>query len=278
MPFSKEQQCGLGLRQELVDELLACQPKWIQFLEIAPENWMNKGGRYRQSLERVREHYPFIAHGLSLSIGGVAPLDEPFLQNLKRFFDRYQISVYSEHLSFSSLPDGNLFDLMPLPFTEEAVLHVADRIKQVESILERPLILENPSYYHCFNSELSELEFIKAVLAHSGAKLLLDVNNVYVNSQNHGYCPKAFIDGIDPSHISYLHVAGHACKESMIIDTHGTQVSEPVWDLLAYVYKSKGLQPTLLERDSNLPPLNELLDEMHQIKSLQEELSLDSIT
>lgn len=264
------QGAGLGLRRAFLTELLelstAVRP---DFLEIAPENWMGMGGRYADTLSAVAERYPLVAHGLSLNLGGQAPLDTEFLTSLRRFLDRYRIPCYSEHLSFSA-DDGHLYDLLPIPFTEEAVRHVCDRIRQVEDILERPLVLENVSYYAAPGACMSESEFVGAILAGSDCGLLLDVNNVYVNSINHGYDPEAFIRALPTGRITYLHVAGHYVENpDLRIDTHGDQVVSEVWHLLDRTYAIHGPRPTLLERDFNLPPLAELLDEVQEIRLRQ---------
>jgi uncharacterized protein (UPF0276 family) len=261
---------GLGLRRPLLSEMLERLPASVDFLEIAPENWIGVGGRYGKQFRELLQHYPLICHGLSLSIGSPAPLDEEFLKQLKVFFDEHNVALYSEHLSYCS-DDGHLYDLMPIPFTETAVSYVAKRIKRVQEILERRLVIENVSYYAAPAQELSEIDFLNAVLIEADCDLLLDVNNIYVNSINHGYGAEDFLHALPAERIAYFHIAGHYVEaEDLRIDTHGAPVCDPVWNLASAAYKHFGPVPTLLERDFNIPPLAELLAEVAQIKALQE--------
>ena len=241
----------------------------VDFWEIAPENWIGVGGRYGKQLRRFTERYPFVTHGLSLSLGGPTPLDETFLHRLKRFLDEHRIRACTEHLSYCS-DDGHLYDLLPIPFTCEAVHYVAARIQRVQDILERRIAVENVSYYAAPGRELSEIEFVTAVLAEADCDLLLDVNNIYVNSVNHSYDAQDFLARIPAERIAYLHMAGHYREsDDLLIDTHGAPVADPVWDLLEGVYTRFGVIPTLLERDFNIPPLPELLGEVGRIAALQ---------
>lgn len=263
---------GLGLRREMLDELLPVLPDEVDFWEVAPENWIPLGGKFSEDFERCARLAQLSTHGLSLSIGGPDPLDHRFLTAVKHFLDRYNIPLYSEHLSYCGA-QGHMYDLMPIPFTEEAVSYVAERVKVVQDIIERPLVLENVSYYLTANAQMTELEFINAVLSESGCSLLLDVNNVYVNSINHRYDPKAFIDGLPSNKIVYGHIAGHYEEaEDLRVDTHGADVIEEVWALLAYAYRQHHVFPTLLERDFNIPPLETLLQEVRRIKSIQQQV------
>ncbi|HEC75420.1 MAG TPA: DUF692 domain-containing protein [Methylophaga aminisulfidivorans] len=260
---------GLGLRREFAEDLLNTKDTGIDFLEVAPENWMSLGGNFRRTFTALTERFPMMCHGLSLSIGGPAPLDEHFLRRLKRFFDEFNIVSYSEHLSYCG-DQGHLYDLMPIPFTEEAIHYVSARIRRVQDILERPLIIENVSYYAAPGQELDEIFFIKQVLEESDCALLLDVNNVYVNSINHNYSALNYIKAMPTERISYLHMAGHYNEaKDLIVDTHGADITDPVWQLLAETYQSHGNIPTLLERDFNIPSLAGLLDEMNIIKQHQ---------
>lgn len=266
------QAIGLGLRQEFFDALLQ-NPQGVDFIEIAPENWIGIGGRRAHLLEKYREQFPIVLHGLSLSIGGISPLNIDFIKRIKAFMREHQITIYSEHLSYCSDQQGYLYDLLPLPFSDEMVKHVATRIQQVQDILECPLILENASYYAAPGQTLSEIDFIQAVVSESGCRLLLDVNNVYVNSVNHGYDPQKFIKQIPRDNIHYIHVAGHYQKSpQLIIDTHGENVIDPVWQLLCYCYQTHGFFPTLLERDFNLPPLASLKLELQTIAQIQQQV------
>jgi uncharacterized protein (UPF0276 family) len=260
---------GLGLRRALMSPLADQLPKQISFLEAAPENWINVGGSYGRRFRELLEHYPLVCHGLSLSIGSPGPLDEGFVQQLKTFLKEHDASLYSEHLSYCS-DDGHLYDLMPIPFTGDAVHYVADRIRKVQDILERRLVIENVSYYAAPSQEMDEIEFINAVLSESDCDLLLDVNNIYVNSINHGYDPEKFLCALPAERIAYFHVAGHYKEaEDLRIDTHAAPVIDPVWELLGKAYAHFGAIPTLLERDFNIPPLEELLAEVDQILKLQ---------
>ena len=261
---------GLGLRRELVPDLSAQVPDAVDFLELAPENWMEMGGGRRKALSAIAEQRPIVAHGLSLSLGGPAPLDHEFLQRVKRFLDAYAIDLFTEHLSWCS-DDGHLYDLLPLPFTDEAVRHVADRIHRTQEILERRIAVENPSYYVAPpGATMSEPAFIRAVLEEADCDLHLDVNNIYVNSRNFDFDPEAFIGALPLERVVYVHVAGHYDgSEEVVVDTHGADVVDPVWQLLKKSYQRIGPVATLLERDFNIPSLAELLAEVNTIRRLQ---------
>jgi uncharacterized protein (UPF0276 family) len=244
-------------------------PAQVGFYEVAPENWIGVGGRYGKQFRAFTERYPFVCHGLSLSIGAPSPLDETFLHRVKRFLDQHQIRAYTEHLSYCS-DDGHLYDLMPIPFTEEAVRHVAARIRRSQDILERRIAVENVSYYAAPGKRMEEIDFINAVLAEADCDLLLDVNNIYVNSINHGYDAEQFMYALPAERVVYFHVAGHHNEaDDLIVDTHGADVIDPVWQLLDKAYAHFGAVPTLLERDFNIPPLPELLGEIDHINTLQ---------
>ncbi|MDO6568649.1 DUF692 domain-containing protein [Alteromonas sp. 1_MG-2023] len=263
------QGAGLGFRREMLDELLPTLPSEVDFWEVAPENWIPLGGTYESQFAQSIQQSPFTTHGLSLSIGSSDKLDIEFVKTVKRFLDTHKIDLYSEHLSYCS-GNGHMYDLMPIPFTEDAVKHVVNRIKQVQDIIERPLVLENVSYYLAPGQEMSELDFTNAVLAESGCSLLLDVNNVYVNSINHNYDAYDFINRLPSDKIVYGHIAGHFDEApDLKVDTHGADVIEPVWDLLKYAYDTHGVFPTLLERDFNIPAIDVLLKEVQRIKAIQ---------
>lgn len=263
---------GLGLRRSMLPELDAAEnlAGAVDFFEVAPENWLGLGGRLGKAFRRYTERFAFIAHGLSLSLGGPDPLDEIFLKRLRGFLDEHGVLLYSEHLSWCS--DGaHLYDLLPIPFTEEAVHHVAARVRRTQDLLGRRIAVENASFYTPLATEITETEFLLGVVREADCDLLLDVNNVYVNSINHRYDARAFIDQIPPERVAYLHVAGHFVEApDLIIDTHGANVVDPVWDLLDYTYARLGPRPTLLERDFNIPPLAELLVELNQVRRVHQ--------
>lgn len=278
MHKSTVQGSGLGLRRALAGALQssidAGDELPIDFLEIAPENWMKVGGRLSKQLRYFTERFPFACHGLSLSIGSPAPLDEVFVRDVGRFLDRHGIEVYSEHLSYCS-DAGHLYDLMPLPFTEEAVNYVAERIQRVQDILGRRLIVENVSAYVEPGKEMPEPEFVRAVIEKADCDLLLDVNNVYVNSVNHGYDANEYIVSMPTERIRYYHIAGHYTEnESLLVDTHGADVIDPVWTLLEKAYATHGQKATLLERDFNFPEMSDLSCELERIRSCQGRYSL----
>ncbi|WP_116364496.1 DUF692 domain-containing protein [Parahaliea mediterranea] len=260
---------GLGLRRALLGPLLSRPTGDIDFMEVAPENWIGVGGRFGRQFREIAERYPLVLHGLSLDIGGPDALDLDLLRAVRALMDELQVGFYSEHLTYCAA-EGHLYDLLPIPFTEEAVGHVVARIQQAQDIIGQPLVLENASYYAQAHRDMSEAEFISAVLQRSGAELLLDVNNIYVNSINHGYDPVAFLASLPLSRVRYLHIAGHYDEaDDLKVDTHGADVIDPVWALLSRAYDLLGPLPTLLERDFNLPPLPQLLQEVAEVRRRQ---------
>ncbi|MFA5082889.1 MAG: DUF692 domain-containing protein [Hydrogenophilaceae bacterium] len=270
MPGQPHHGAGLGLRREIVPDLMAGIPDSIAFLELAPENWLDMGGARRRELRHFAERIPIVAHGLSLNLGGPAPLDQIFLGRVRRFLDEYGIGLYTEHLAWCA-DDGHLYDLLPIPFTHAAVRHVAARIRQAQDILERRIAIENASCYVApAIAEMDEIAFTRAVLDEADCDLHLDINNVYVNSANFGYDAHAFIDAMPAERVVYMHMAGHyRAPDGLLVDTHGAPVIDPVWDLLDHAYARVGVHPTLLERDFNIPPLAELLPEVARIRDLQ---------
>lgn len=224
---------GLGFRRDIVDEIMGLERNdKPAFVELAPENWMNIGGYWGNVLKEVSEKYPITTHGLSLSIGSPDPLNWDFLKDIKAFIKEYNIKVYSEHLSYSQSNNAHLYDLLPIPFREDAVKHIVDRIKQVQDFLEIPIALENVSYYTPVAAEMDEATFISSIVKESGCNLLLDVNNVYVNSFNHGYDSHEFINNLPLDAVAYMHMAGHEkVEEDLIIDTHGQPIIKNVFDL-----------------------------------------------
>jgi uncharacterized protein (UPF0276 family) len=239
-------------------------------MEVAPENWIGVGGRFNRQFRALAERYPIALHGLSLDIGGPDPIDTDLVRSVKSLIDEIGAPLYSEHLTYCAA-EGHLYDLLPIPFTEEAVHYVAGRVRQVQDILEQPLVLENASYYAQPHADMNEAEFVQAVLSESDSGLLLDVNNIYVNSINHCYDPLEFLDALPLERVRYIHVAGHYDEApDLKVDTHGADVIDPVWALLAEAYQRLGPVPTLLERDFNIPPLAELLQEIEQVRRLQD--------
>ena len=271
------QGAGLGLRRPLADKLMADPPADVDFMEVAPENWIHVGGALGKKLRFFTERYPFLIHGLSLSIGSPAPLDEQLVLDIKNFMKTHNILMYSEHLSYCG-DDGHLYDLMPIPFTSEAVKYVADRVQRVQDILEQRIALENVSYYAPTDSSMTEKEFLLAVLDEADCDLMLDINNIVVNSINHHYDASDFLDDMPAERIRYFHLAGHHAEaEDLRIDTHGSAVDAQSWQLLGDAYEKFGPVPTLLERDFNFPPIQELLDEVRRIKRLQTEYQMPEV-
>lgn len=265
---------GLGLRRDLIAPLSQMPALEVEdsidFMEVAPENWINIGGRLAKQFRSFSERFPIYLHGLSLNIGGLAAIDKDLLLAIKAFQQLHNCPVYSEHLSYCA-DEGHLYDLMPMSFTEEAVKHVVGRVKQVQDILEQRICLENISYYYTPSQQLTELEFINAVIEEADCDLLLDVNNIYVNSINHQYDALQFLQKLPLHRAKYIHVAGHYEEaEDLRIDTHGADVIDPVWSLLESAYEYCGPLPTLLERDFNYPPIADLLAEVDMIRTAQE--------
>ena len=267
-----EASAGLGLRRALLSELRAAPAGSFDFLEAAPENWIGVGGAPGEAFEELASRYPLACHGLSLSLGGPAPLDATLLQKLCRFLDAHRAVLYSEHLSACGDSLGHLYDLLPLPFSEEAVHHVSARIRHAQDALGRRIAVENISYYAAPPVDgrappMSELEFVNAVLAEADCDLLLDVNNIVVNATNHGYDASDFLRGLAGARVACIHVAGHHDEApGLKVDTHGAAVADPVWALLAEAYALFGPRPTLLERDFDFPPFVELLGELEIVR------------
>jgi uncharacterized protein (UPF0276 family) len=261
---------GLGLRRAFLSEIVDQPFEEVDFYEVAPENWMNIGGKIGKQFRSMTERFPFICHGLSLSIGSPDPLDEEFLKALKIFLADHQIQLYSEHLSYCS-SGGHLYDLMPIPFTSEAVSYVAKRIRRVQDILEQKIAIENVSYYAAPAQEMDEIDFFNAVITEADCDILIDINNIYVNSINHDYDAEAFLKAMPAQRIAYAHIAGHYVEaEDFLVDTHGADIIDPVWKLLGKAYELYDVFPTLLERDFNIPGAEELVKEVKTIKAVQQ--------
>lgn len=259
---------GLGLRRALMGPLQAAAPGDFDFLECAPDNWIGVGGRFGEALRELTAKHPLVCHGLSLSLGAVEPFDQTYLLKLRRFLDEHRAPVFSEHLSYCS-DDGQLYDLLPIPFTEEAVHHVAGRIREVQDVLGRRIAVENVSYYAAPHQAMAEIDFVNAVLAEADCDLLLDVNNVFVNAVNHRYDANDFLRRLPGTRIAYFHIAGHYDEaEDLKVDTHGAAVKPDVFALLDQACTLFGPRPTLLERDFNFPPYDELVTEVAAVRTV----------
>lgn len=263
---------GLGLRWDFLEEVVEGAELPIDFFEVSPENYMRRGGYYPEQLERLNGRYPLVTHGLTLSIGAVDEPDASYLRELKTEIVRTQSPFHSDHLCFSSAGTRTLHELLPLQQSRRNVARVAERAKRLQDVLGVPFALENITYYmHPGRAELSELDFLSAVLSESDAGLLLDVNNVYVNSLNHGFDPRAFISSLPLTRVVELHVAGHTRQPSgLVLDTHGAPVADPVLELLAFTLERTGPVPVLLERDNDVPPLAELVAEVRTLRGVYE--------
>jgi uncharacterized protein len=267
---------GLGLRTEHYEALLA-DPGKIEWLEIVSENFMVDGGLPLRWLERFRERFPLVMHGVSLSIGSADPLDEGYLNRLAVLAERTQPAWVSDHLCWTGVQGVNLHDLMPLPYTEEALEHVASRVRQVQDRLKRRILLENVSSYVSFaDSQLTEWEFLSALAERADCLILLDINNVYVSAKNHDFSPSAYLQGVPVSRVQQFHLAGYEQGEQLIIDTHDAAVSNPVWDLYVEAVQRFGRISTMIERDDHFPPLAELKAELQHARMLAEPLLQDA--
>jgi uncharacterized protein (UPF0276 family) len=258
---------GLGLRYDLASELLERRPTTVSWVEIHPENYVDRGGRYREMLELARADWPVVTHGLSTCFGTLEPFDGGYLAKLRSFLGEVEVPWHSEHLCIGAVGDRFFHDLLPLPFTEEAAAVAARRLREVRDAIDRPLALENVSYYAPQHDDgLAEVDFVNEVLEQADAKLLLDVNNIYVNSRNFGFDPKAYLDKIPVERVVQIHVAGHLVRDDGLrIDTHGEPVPNEVYSLLEYALQRVGRVPVLLERDNDIPPLDDLLAEVDEL-------------
>ncbi|MBL8492191.1 MAG: DUF692 domain-containing protein [Rhodocyclaceae bacterium] len=271
MKSSRISGTGLGFRREMLPALKAGVPAAVDFFELAPENWAGIGGRSARDLRAFTERHPFVCHGLSLSLGGPDPLDEALLRRIKAFMAEHRIGLYTEHLAWCS-EDGHLYDLLPIPCTGDAVRWTAERIRRAQDILGMRIGIENASYYVAPpGAELTEAEFIAAVIAEADCLLHLDVNNTYVNSVNFGFDPLAFMEALPLERTCYLHVAGHYVEpDGLLVDTHGAEVIDPVWTLLDAAYGRVGPLPTCLERDFNFPAMEALERELQTVRRIQQ--------
>jgi len=261
---------GLGLRVDHYQDLLDGERK-VDWLEILSENYMIPGGRPLHFLERFRERYPLVMHGVSLSIGSGDPLNRDYLKRLKQLADTVQPAWISDHLCWTGVDGKNLHDLMPLPYTEEAITQVVDRVRVVQDFLGRRILLENVSSYVSFASaQMHEWEFLSAIAERADCLILLDINNIYVSSHNHGFDPLEYIAGIPVDRVQQFHLAGHDNQGALIIDTHDAPVIDGVWDLYRHAVRRFGPVSTMIERDDKIPPLAELLAELQHAREIAE--------
>jgi uncharacterized protein (UPF0276 family) len=261
---------GLGLRTEHYADFVAA-PQPVDWLEIISENYLVPGGKPLHFLDRIRADYPMVMHGVSLGIGGSDALDLGYLKDLKALAQRIQPAWVSDHLCWTGLDGHNLHDLMPMPYTEAALHHLVERVQRVQDALGRRLVLENVSSYVAFAAdEMSEWQFIGELLQRADCQLLLDVNNVFVNSVNHGFDAHDFIDAMPAERVVQIHLAGHEDHGGHLIDTHDQPVCEQVWQLYAYTAARLGPKPTMIERDDHIPPLPELLAELAEARRRQD--------
>ena len=259
---------GLGLRPDYYETILTTLPA-VDWFEVLSENYMVDGGKPLYYLDRIREHYPMVMHGVSLSIGGTDPLDRDYLQRLKQLAARIEPEWISDHLCWTGLNGHNLHDLMPLPYTQETVRHIAGRVEQVQDFLGRRILLENVSSYVSYqHSEISEWEFFSAVAEAADCLMLFDVNNVYVSARNHGFDPETYLYGVPTERVRQFHLAGHTDYGDYVIDTHDHPIIDAVWDLYVKSLQHFGPVSTMIERDDLMPPFSELLQELQQARQL----------
>lgn len=259
---------GLGLRPDHYADILATRPA-VDWFEALTENYLVPGGKPLAWLSRVREHYPIVLHGVSLSIGSTAPLDRDYLRAVKALAARTEPAWISDHLCWTGDAGLNLHDLLPLPYTEEAVRHVAARVREVQDVLGRQILLENVSSYAEFaGAALTEWEFLGAVAEAADCLILLDINNIYVGARNHGYDPLDYLAGVPAARIRQHHLAGHLDLDTLVIDTHDHPVADPVWALYAEAVRRYGPVPAMIERDDRIPPLAELLAELDTARAI----------
>ena len=260
---------GLGLRSEHYQEILDTRPRQIDWFEIISENYMVDGGKPLYFLDRIRQDYPMVMHGVSMSIGSTDPLNHDYLKQLKQLVDRVEPEWFSDHLCWTGIDQRNMHDLLPLPYTEEAVIHVADRISQVQDFMGRQMLIENLSSYITYSADvMSEWEFLSAVCDRADCFILLDVNNIYVSSYNHHFDPLDYLDGIPAERVWQHHLAGHQNTGNLIIDTHDEAIIDPVWELYAQTAERLGPVSTMIERDDNIPPLAEVIEELERARGI----------
>ncbi len=270
---------GLGLRTKHYEEIIKTKPKDISWFEIISENFMVGGGKPLYYLDKIRQDYPIVMHGVSLSIAGDTPIDYDYLDKLKVLEKRIEPAWISDHLAWVKGSAHNLHDLLPVPYTEDALNHVIERVKKVQDYLGRRILIENPSTYAAFNTTtIAEYDFLNALCKETECLLMLDINNIFVSSENHGWDAYKYISEINPKYVKQHHLAGHTYSYAgkIIIDTHDQPVREEVWDLYAHAVKHLGKVSMMIERDDNIPPLSELIDEINYAKKIQERAIIES--
>lgn len=261
---------GLGLRKDHYETVLAERPN-VDWFEILSENYMVDGGKPLHYLMRIREHYPMVMHGVSLSIGSSEPLNTDYLKKLKALFERVEPEWFSDHLCWTGVDGVNLHDLMPMPYTEEAVVHVVDRIQQVQDFMGRQMLLENVSSYVSYSSsQMSEWEFLREIAERADCLILLDINNIYVSAFNHKFDPYTYIEAMPTERVYQFHLAGHTRQDDIIIDTHDHPIVDPVFELYGAAVRHFGRVSTMIERDDDIPPLSELLKELDHVRDIAE--------
>lgn len=270
---------GLGLRREHYQEVLDTLPDSIDWFEVLSENYMVPGGKPLDFLLRTREHYPIVMHGVAMSIGSTTPLNKDYLSQLKQLAQLVEPHWISDHLCWTGNHPENIHDLLPLPYDEEAISHVTSRISQVQDFLGREILLENVSSYVTFtDSTMTEWEFLSEISRRSGCYLLLDINNIFVSSFNHNYNPETFIDNVPVDKVKQFHLAGHTHCDTHIIDTHDENVPKDVWALYKKAVSRFGDVSTMIERDDNIPPLNDLIDELNVARAISESAVIEKIS
>ena len=263
---------GLGLRSKHFSTIINEKPK-VDWFEIISENYMVAGGKPHYYLEQIRSHYPIVMHGVSMSIGSTDPINHDYLSQLKSLAEQVQPQWMSDHLCFATVGGINSHDLLPMPYTQEALAHLSSRIHQVQEYLGRAMIFENVSSYLSYKEdEMQEWEFLASLAQQCGCKFLLDINNIYVSARNHNFDPMTYLDNIKPESVQQIHLAGHSDFGSHVIDTHDQPVPDPVWDLYAAYIKKSGPKSTMIERDDNIPQLHELLVELERARAINTQL------
>ncbi len=269
---------GLGLRPDYYEEILSQQPA-VDWFEILSENYLVSGGKPLYYLDKIRKLYPVVMHGVSLSLGSCDPLDSEYLKQLKQLADRVEPAWISDHLCWTGVDGLNTHDLLPIPYTYQAIEHIVARIQQVQEVLKRPILIENVSSYLTFKqSEMTEWAFLVEIANRSGCAILLDVNNVYVSSVNHQFNPWDYIDAIPTDKIVQIHLAGHSNHGNYIIDTHDASITKPVWDLYAVTIQKTGRISTMIERDDHMPPLIELVAELNHARQIAKQALLEEVS